>query len=107
MLDCGADSRNTAGRQRIRQQIARQFVNGAAIFLKMGTGKFPSLAGWRSAVCVIGASIFRRPATAFEGLNGIGGCGRFETDDRRGKRLCRFLEIYAPMSSLRQSSRKE
>jgi len=39
--------------------------------------------GWRSAVCVIGASIFRRPATAFEGWNGIGGCGRFETDDLR------------------------
>ena len=36
--------------------------------------------GWRSAVCVIGASIFRRPATAFEGRNGIGGCGRFEPD---------------------------
>src|SRR4029077_669888 len=39
--------------------------------------------GWRSAVCVISASIFRRPATALEGWNGIGGCGRFETDDLR------------------------
>ena len=49
-------------------------VNGAAIFLRSGAAKFPSLAGWRSAVCVIGASVFWRPATAFQGRrNGIGG----------------------------------
>ncbi len=33
-------------------------VNSAAIFPKMGAGKFPSLAGWRSAVWVIGSSVF-------------------------------------------------
>ena len=33
-------------------------VHGAAIFLKSGAGKFPSLAGWRSAVGEIGSSVF-------------------------------------------------
>ena len=33
-------------------------VNGAAIFLKSGAAKFPSLAGWRSAASVIGSSVF-------------------------------------------------
>jgi len=32
-------------------------VNGTAIFLKSGAAKFPSLAGRRSAMGVIGASV--------------------------------------------------
>ena len=56
-------------------------VNGAAIFLKSGAVKFPSLAGWRSAVGVIGASVFWRPATPFQGRrNGICGPVRLEAD---------------------------
>ena len=47
----------------------------------MGTGKFPSLAGWRSAVCVIRASILWPPATTLQGRwNGIGGGIRLEAD---------------------------
>src|SRR5208282_1189123 len=43
-------------------------VNGAAIFLKSGAAKFPSLAGLGcSAVWVIGASVLWRPATTVEG----------------------------------------
>jgi hypothetical protein len=37
-------------------------VNGAAVFLKSGARKFPSQAGWRSAVGVIRASVFWRSA---------------------------------------------
>jgi hypothetical protein len=52
-------------------------VNGAAIFLKSGAAKFPSLAGLGcSAVWVIGASVLWRPATTVEGRrNGICGVG--------------------------------
>jgi Arm DNA-binding domain len=54
-------------------------VNGAAIFLKMGAGKFPSLAGWRSAVRVIGASVFWRPGATLQGRrNGSSGGVRLE-----------------------------
>ena len=43
-------------------------------FLRSGAAKFPSLAGRRSTVWVIGASVFRRPAATFQGLlNGMGG----------------------------------
>ena len=56
-------------------------VNGAAIFLKSGAAKFPSLAGWRSAVGVIGASVLWRPAATPQGRrNGIGGGVRLEAD---------------------------
>jgi hypothetical protein len=48
-------------------------VNGAAIFLKSGARKFPSLAGWRSAMGVIGASVLWRTAATLQGRgNGIG-----------------------------------
>jgi hypothetical protein len=54
-------------------------VNGAAIFLRSGAAKFPSLAG--SAVGVIGASVYWRPATTFQGRrNGICGPVRLEAD---------------------------
>jgi hypothetical protein len=50
------------GRTRAGNRAARtrsqQIVNGAGIFLKSGAGKFPSLAGWRSGVGVIGSSVF-------------------------------------------------
>src|SRR5690348_11467136 len=64
----------------------RRSVNGAAIFLKSGAGKFPSLAGWRSAVGVIGFSVFCRPAATLEGRwNGLGGGVRLEADVFRQK----------------------
>jgi hypothetical protein len=47
-------------------------VNGAAIFLKSGAGKFPSLAGWQSAMGVIGSSVFCRPAATLQ----VGGMER-------------------------------
>ena len=56
-------------------------VNGAAIFLKSGAAKFPSLAGWRSAVCAIGASVLWRPSAALQGRrDGLGGGVRLEPD---------------------------
>ena len=42
-------------------------VNGAAIFLKSGAAKFPILAGWRSAMGVIGASVLWRTAATLQG----------------------------------------
>jgi hypothetical protein len=42
-------------------------VNGAAVFLKSGAAKFPSLAGRRSAVGVIGASILRLATATLRG----------------------------------------
>ena len=48
--------------------IARSLaVNGAAIFLKSGAAKFPILAGWRSAMGVIGASVLWRTAATLQG----------------------------------------
>jgi hypothetical protein len=39
--------------------------------------KIPQSVGWRSALNVIGASIFRWPAAAFQGRrNGMSGCRR-------------------------------
>jgi hypothetical protein len=56
-------------------------VNGAAVFLKSGAAKFPSLAGRRSAVGVIGASILRLPtATLLDRWSWIGGGVRLEAD---------------------------
>jgi hypothetical protein len=56
-------------------------VNGTAIFLKSGAANFPSLADWRSAVCVIGFSVFWRPAAPLQGRwNGIGGGIRLDSD---------------------------
>ena len=47
----------------------------------MGAGKFPSLAGWRSAVCVIGISILWPPPATLQGRwNWIGGGVRLEAD---------------------------
>ena len=61
--------------------VLSRSVNGAAIFLKSGAGKFPSLAGWRSAVCVIGASVLWRPSATLQGRwNWIGGGVRLEAD---------------------------
>jgi hypothetical protein len=47
------------------------------------TAKLPNLAGWRSAVYVIGASVFRGAAPAFQGRrNGVCGCLWFVDDCR-------------------------
>ena len=42
-------------------------VNGTWIFLRTGAGKFPSLAGWRSAVRWISASVLWGSSTTLEG----------------------------------------
>ena len=42
---------------RVLEAYIEALVNGAAIFLKSGAAKFPSLAGRRSAMGVIGASV--------------------------------------------------
>ena len=57
-LDQGAPSRHAA---------LIGVVNGARNFPTYGAGKFPRRRARRSAVRVIGASILRRPASAFEG----------------------------------------
>jgi hypothetical protein len=52
-----------------------------AHLVKSGSGKFPSLAGWRPAASVIGFSVFWRPAATLQGRwNGIGGGVRLEAD---------------------------
>ena len=83
LVDAGAATKSTAIDSTYvkAQRGAFGAVNGAAIFLRSGAAKFPSLAGWRSAVGVIGASVFWRPAAAFQGRgNGIGGGVRLEAD---------------------------
>ena len=66
---------------RTARGLDRALVNAGAIFLKSGAAKFPSLAGWRSAVGVIGASVLWRPAATPQGRrNGIGGGVRLEAD---------------------------
>ena len=50
-----------------RAAVAEERVNGAAIFLKSRDRKFPSLAGRRSAVGVIGASVLWRAAATLQG----------------------------------------
>ena len=44
-----------------------EVVNGTWIFLRTGAGKFPSLAGWRSAVRWISASVLWGSSTTLEG----------------------------------------
>jgi hypothetical protein len=66
--------------------LALPFVNGTAILPKSGGAKFPSLAGWRSAVGVIGACVLRWTAATLQGRwNGIGGGVRLEADVFRQK----------------------
>ena len=56
-------------------KAATMLVNGAAIFLKSGGAKFPSLAGCGDQpLSVIGGSVLGRPAATLQGRrDGIGG----------------------------------
>ena len=54
-------------RQALDQGLWPPLSMAPRYFLKSGAAKFPSLAGWRSAVGVIGASVFWRPAATLQG----------------------------------------
>jgi len=78
---------STEGLERIEggddraRSSSRSAVNGAAIFLKSVARKFPGQAGWRSALGVIGASVFWRAAATLQGRrNGSGRDVRLEAD---------------------------